>query len=467
MSIRAKITLWFAAMMILLAGLTIGCVWLISDNVVQKNLKDTLIETVSSNLDEVEFYQLKQDANADHDKDLYIQYQGGFLEIDDDYLDRMNGIFTTLYDGSHTLLYGEDPIGIESHDIGFKDNQIQEIKVNNIVYYIYDHSLAAEGLDNLWLRGVVSSQQGGKWMDSIVIFSIGLVPVLVILSLIGGYFLAGRFLRPIQNMIHSANEIHYGKDLKKRIDIGEGNDELHQLADTYNAMIDRLDHAFQIEKQFTSDMSHELRTPVSVILSQCELALEDEQDEEEYKEAIELIQRQGNKMSEMINDMLQMTRMEQRKDHIQLKDMNLSELCDDVCGDMQLLKEQNITLSYDISPNICIEGNRELMRRLLMNLIHNAYRYGKESGHIHVTLQQNAEEVKLSVQDDGIGIPQEKIPFIWKRFYQIDSSRSVKGSGLGLAMVEEIAQLHHGYMEVESEVNRGSDFILHIPKIIK
>lgn len=467
MSIRAKITLWFAAMMILLAGLTIGCVWLISDNVVQKNLKDTLIETVSSNLDEVEFYQLKQDANMDHDKDLYIQYQGGFLEIDDDYLDRMNGIFTTLYDESHTLLYGEDPIGIESHDIGFKDNQIQEIKVNNIVYYIYDHSLATEGLDNLWLRGVVSSQQGGKWMDSIVIFSIGLVPVLVILSLIGGYFLAGRFLRPIQNMIHSANEIHYGKDLKKRIDIGEGTDELHQLADTYNAMIDRLDHAFQVEKQFTSDMSHELRTPVSVILSQCELALEDEQDEEEYKEAIELIQRQGNKMSEMINDMLQMTRMEQRKDHIQLKEMNLSELCDDVCKDMQLLKEQNINLSYDICQNIFIDGNTELMRRLLMNLIHNAYRYGKENGHIHVTLQQNTEEVKLSVQDDGMGIPQEKIPFIWKRFYQIDSSRSVKGSGLGLAMVEEIAQLHHGYMEVESEVNVGSDFILHIPKIIK
>ncbi len=464
MSIRAKITLWFAAMMILLAGLTLGCVWLISDNVVQNNLKDTLIETVSSNLDEVEFYQLKQDANIDHDLDLYIQYQGGFLEIDDDYLDRMNGIYTTLYDENHSLIYGEDPIGVESYDLGFKDGQIQEIKVNNVTYYIYDHSLAGEGLDDLWLRGVVSSKQGGRWMDSIVIFSIGLVPILVILSLIGGYFLAGRFLRPIQNMIHSANEIQYGRDLKKRIDIGEGNDELHQLADTYNAMINRLDHAFQAEKQFTSDMSHELRTPVSVILSQCELALEDEQDKEEYIEALQLIQRQGNKMSDMVNDMLQMTRMEQRKDHIQLEEINFSELCAVICKDMQVLKEQNITLSWDINNDIYMNGNKELLRRLLMNLIHNAYRYGKENGHIHVTLQENADEVKLCVQDDGIGIPQEKIPFIWKRFYQIDSSRSVKGSGLGLAMVEEIAQLHQGYMEVESKVNEGSSFIFHIPK---
>ncbi len=131
---------------------------------------------------------------------------------------------------------------------------------------------------------------------------------------------------------------------------------------------------------------------------------------------------------------------------------------------MQLLKEQNITLSWNIHNNIYINGNKELLRRLLMNLIYNAYRYGIENGHIHVTLQENAEEVKLCVQDDGIGIPQEKIPFIWKRFYQIDSSRSVKGSGLGLAMVEEIAQLHQGYMEVESEVNVGSNFIFHIPK---
>lgn len=463
MSIRAKITLWFAAMMVLLAGLTLGCVWLISDNVVQHNLKDSLIETVSSNLDEVEFYQLKQDANPDHDSDLYIQYQGGFLEIDDDYLDRMNGIYTTLYDERHSLIYGEDPIGVESYDLGFKDDQIQEITVNNVVYYIYDRSLANEGLQDLWLRGIVSSKQGGRWMDSIVIFSIWLVPILVLLSLIGGYFLAGRFLHPIQNMIRSANEIRYGKDLKKRIDIGNGNDELHQLADTYNAMINRLDHAFQTEKQFTSDMSHELRTPVSVILSQCELALEDEQDKEEYVEALQRIQRQGNKMSDMINDMLHMTRMEQRKEHIPLEKLNYSELCISMCEDMQLLKEQNISLAWDIQNDIYIEGNKELLRRLLMNLIHNAYRYGKENGHIYVTLLENTEEILLCVKDDGIGIPQEKLPYIWQRFYQIDSSRSIKGSGLGLAMVDEIAQLHQGYMEVKSEVNKGSEFMFHIP----
>ena len=115
-------------------------------------------------------------------------------------------------------------------------------------------------------------------MDAIVILSMWLIPVLILLALAGGYFLAGRFLRPIQQMIQAASGIQQGQDLKKRIELNKGQDELHQLADTFNGMMDRLEASFQAEKQVTRDMSHELRTPVTVILSQCELSLEEEQD---------------------------------------------------------------------------------------------------------------------------------------------------------------------------------------------
>ena len=110
LSIRAKITLWFALAMSVLAALTLGCVWMISDNVVQKNIKDSLVEMVSDNVDEVEYYRNKEDANPDGDRDIYIQYKNGYLEIDDDYLDQMNGIYTTLYKEDYELLYGENPI---------------------------------------------------------------------------------------------------------------------------------------------------------------------------------------------------------------------------------------------------------------------------------------------------------------------------------------------------------------------
>lgn len=463
LSIRAKITLWFALAMSALAALTLGCVWMISDNVVQKNIKDSLVEMVSDNVDEVEYYSNKEDANPDGDRDIYIRYKNGYLEIDDDYLDQMNGIYTTLYKEDYELLYGENPIAQATGDVAFSDHKLQTLRYKGTTYYVYDRSLKGEGMEDLWLRGIVSRSQGARWMDAIVILSMWLIPLLILLALFGGYFLAGRFLRPIQQMIQAASGIQQGQDLKKRIELKKGQDELHQLADTFNGMMDRLEASFQAEKQFTSDMSHELRTPVAVILSQCELSLEEEQDKDAYADALRLIQRQGKKMSVLINDMLMMTRMEQRRESIRMMQLDYSSLCASVCEDLRLIREKNIELSWQLEEGVTIVGNKELLQRLLVNLITNAYRYGKEHGHIQVELKQTQTEVRLSVADDGRGIAQEQLAHIWQRFYQADASRSKQGSGLGLAMVQEIAQLHHGCMKVESVQGKGSCFTFCIP----
>lgn len=463
LSIRAKITLWFSLAMSALAALTLGCVWMISDNVVQKNIKDSLVEMVSDNVDEVEYYSNKEDANPDGDRDIYIRYKNGYLEIDDDYLDQMNGIYTTLYKEDYELLYGENPIAQATGDVAFADHKLQTLRYKGTTYYVYDRSLKGEGMEDLWLRGIVSRSQGARWMDAIVILSMWLIPLLILLALFGGYFLAGRFLRPIQQMIQAASGIQQGQDLKKRIELKKGQDELHQLADTFNGMMDRLEASFQAEKQFTSDMSHELRTPVAVILSQCELSLEEEQDKDAYADALRLIQRQGKKMSVLINDMLMMTRMEQRRESIRMMQLDYSSLCASVCEDLRLIREKNIELSWQLEEGVTIVGNKELLQRLLVNLITNAYRYGKEHGHIQVELKQTQTEVRLSVADDGRGIAQEQLAHIWQRFYQADASRSKQGSGLGLAMVQEIAQLHHGCMKVESVQGKGSCFTFCIP----
>lgn len=418
---------------------------------------------VSDNVDEVEYYSNKEDANPDGDRDIYIRYKNGYLEIDDDYLDQMNGIYTTLYKEDYELLYGENPIAQATGDVAFADHKLQTLRYKGTTYYVYDRSLKGEGMEDLWLRGIVSRSQGARWMDAIVILSMWLIPLLILLALFGGYFLAGRFLRPIQQMIQAASGIQQGQDLKKRIELKKGQDELHQLADTFNGMMDRLEASFQAEKQFTSDMSHELRTPVAVILSQCELSLEEEQDKDAYADALRLIQRQGKKMSVLINDMLMMTRMEQRRESIRMMQLDYSSLCASVCEDLRLIREKNIELSWQLEEGVTIVGNKELLQRLLVNLITNAYRYGKEHGHIQVELKQTQTEVRLSVADDGRGIAQEQLAHIWQRFYQADASRSKQGSGLGLAMVQEIAQLHHGCMKVESVQGKGSCFTFCIP----
>lgn len=460
LSIRSKITLWFTAALLLVMFFTFFIVLSANRQVIQKNIRDNLIETVEHNVDEIEFYNNINNVDLHNESDYFIRFRGGYLEIDDDFLDQVNEVYTALYHVDHTLLYGENPISRQVSDLEFLDAKIQRIKVNHTLYYIFDRKLTLKGLEGLWLRGVVSEKQGITQMSDITRLSLLLLPFLVVVSVSGGYVLAGRMLRPIKKISESASQISSGGDLKKRIVIGEGNDELHQLAENFNAMFERLEDAFEAEHQFTSDASHELRTPVTVITAQCELSLEEPRSSKEYEEALRTIQRQGRKMSKLINQMLDFTRLEMRSDSYLRQKLNLAELVQSVCFDMALIQEKGIVLEYQVEEEVQICGNYQLLSRMLTNLISNAYRYGKEHGHIFVRLKKKAQEVELSVADDGIGIAPEEQTKIFRRFYQADNSRSGNGTGLGLSMVYEIVQFHDGTICVESELEKGSTFII-------
>ena len=227
-------------------------------------------------------------------------------------------------------------------------------------------------------------------------------------------------------------------------------------------MFERLEDAFETERQFTFDASHELRTPVSVIAAQCEYTLERTRSNEEYEEALQTIQRQGRKMSRLINDMLDITRLEIRADSYIQEAVDLTQLVTSVCADMALIQERGITLGWEVQENIIYKGNPVLLTRLLTNLVSNAYRYGKEHGHIQVTLRRKEKEIELAVSDDGIGIAIEEQQKIFRRFYQADQSRSNSGTGLGLSMVYEIAQIHGGEIDVESTLGQGSTFVFRL-----
>ncbi len=458
MSVRTKITLWFAVALLLVVFLSYAVVLYSSNQVIQKTIRDYLITTVESNIDEIEYFESIDDTLL-NDVDYFIPYNDGYLEVDDDFLDEVNEVYTTLYYLDGTFVYGENPIPEESSEIKFVDSEIQTITVDGTIYYLFDRKLTGEGLEGLWLRGVVSEKQGNVQMETITRASLIVMPVFVIIAIVGGYIFASRTLRPIKDITEAAEQINEGSDLKKRIDIGEGSNELHLLADSYNRMFDRLEQSFNIEKQFTSDVSHELRTPMAVILAQCELALETEGTTEDYQEALQVIQRQGNKMNELINSMLDFTRLETSGERYVKEDFNLSELVEYTCLDMSLLREKNISLKYEVEEDVMFNGNRELLTRLITNLISNAYRYGKENGHIEVSLYKDNEKIKLAVKDDGIGISEENLDKIFHRFYQVDSARaSESGNGLGLSMALEIAKFHGGTIEVDSELDQGSTF---------
>lgn len=342
-------------------------------------------------------------------------------------------------------------------EIPFSDGIVKKVTWNRAVYYVYDRLLSGYGVDGLWLRGMVSRDQGTQQLQWLVQLSMIALPALLLLAVIGGYWIAGRALKPIHQITQTAARISQGQDLDKRIHLGSGTDELHQLADVLDNMINRLDQAFKLEQQFTSDASHELRTPMSVIMAQCEYILENTRTSEEYEATLKVIQRQGRKMSKLIEDMLCIARLEQHKDSYPRETVDFSTLVQDICMDMALLKSKNIVLDREIEPGIFLMGNAMLLTRMVTNLISNGYRYGKQDGRISVRLKCD-NGIQLSVEDNGIGIPDEQKDRIFGRFYRVETARFSEGTGLGLAMVKDIAKYHRGTIEVASVVGKGSKF---------
>ncbi|MCM1544252.1 MAG: ATP-binding protein [Ruminococcus sp.] len=462
-SLRTRLVIWFSSLLLVIMAVTLSIMLAVSNSVLNTDVKDGLVQTIMANTEEIEYLG---DVNAsEHEPgDHFVKFNDGFLEIDDDFLDDVNGICCALYDAQGNLLYGENII----HAPITADDKIHMVKSGGEKYYTYCHIFEQGELDGLILQGIVDENAKKTVLSRMLNISLLLLPILSAIAIAGGYISAGRSLKPVQQINAAASSITDGNDLSKRIDVGDRNDELHQLADTINKMLERLETSFEDEKQFTADISHELRTPVAAILAQTELILEKDRSEEEYKKALSLIERQSMRMKNIIEDMLRFSRLERLETLDLTEEVDLSILTEAVCEEQAARKEKGITLTYDVEPDIMLLADTDMMIRLMNNLISNAYRYGKDNGHINVTLKKSGDSILLEVSDDGIGIAEKDIDKIFERFYQSDRSRTASKDscniGLGLSTVRKIANLHHGEVTVKSAENEGSTFTLTIPQ---
>ena len=462
LTIQKKIILWFSAMLLIIVILISAMTFAIAGSVLNESIKERLHDIVYQNMAEIEYWNDLSSTEAEPG-DQFLKYHDGWLEIDDDFCNIFEGISTALYDADGNLLYGNMPIKLSASGILSYTN-IEKIKYKGENYYVFDKALTVSGLEELWLRGVVSQNESTNILYNVVRLSFWLLPALAVLAILGGYIITRRSFLPVELLAKSAEEIGTGNDLSKRLDIGPGNDEIHMLANVFNDTFARLERNFEVEKQFTSDASHDLRTPVSVILAQSEYALEFCETPEEYREALQVIERQGNKMSDIISQLLFFTRLTHGTEIIQKEQISLSSLVQGICEAQKGLSQKNICLISDIQEDIYVGTDRILLERCLNNLLSNAYKYGRENGHVWVRLRRNADKIILSVKDDGIGISQENLTKIWERFYQADSARgddrSDRGIGLGLSMVKQICELLDITVEADSTLGKGSEFIL-------
>lgn len=459
-TIKAKITIWFAILFLILVGGVMVFLFLVGQSTVYNSTQDKLRELVESNAGELEYLNPDEEL-GDDEGDHFVEWMDGYLEIDDDFREYSGGVYISLY-GDQELLYGENPIGAIPDVLPFRDGELRRVKYERKEYYVYDMQVHGERLEGLWLRGVVNRQEDVPVLLRVSRFMLLALPILAVLAIYGGYQLAKRALKPLDEISDQASSISSGSDLSHRIRIEEKNEsrETHQLVDTFNHMFERLHISFEAEKKFTSDASHELRTPVAVILAECEYAL-DEKDPTEWREALEVISRQGTKMAEMIEELLTFTRLERGTIEARWEEIDLSKIAEEVCREQEKIRKKEIRMHTELQGPVWIRADRKLLERLIRNLVVNAYQYGKEPGNVWVRTYEEDGKKVLSVRDDGIGIDEGDLPNIWNRFYRADNARKDRDStGLGLSMVKQIAILHHAQTKVFSKIGEGTTFLI-------
>ncbi len=327
------------------------------------------------------------------------------------------------------------------------------------------------------LRGqdLVNLVQVGTSLDSVhdtlknlKIFLFTAVPLVLLVATLFGRLMARRALKPVSKIIQTARDVGGGADLSKRIPVPEVQDELGQLAATFNDMMDRLESSFSQVRQFSSDASHELRTPLTVLQGQNELVLNKERDVEEYQEVIASNLEEINYMSKVLEDLFILSRSDENQIQLECKPMNLREVIDEVFGHAEALAdEKNIKISIAFLEPVQINGDAIRLRQMIWNILHNAIKYTQPGGQIKISLEEKEDSAFLTIQDTGIGIPEEHLPNIFDRFFRVEKSRSRQegGSGLGLSICKHIVEAHKGQIDVESQLGIGTKFKIRLPKI--
>ncbi len=442
LSIKMKITLWYTLFMTFLILIILFLLIFISNHRIITSVKDHLIKTVTNSV-------------------MDVEYEDGYLEFEDDFNFLAKGVYLSVYNSEGTLLYGRIPPDFDN-TTEFDKEQVRKIITNQHVWYLYDYPYSIEGYGDIWIRGISSQTEGDTAINTILKISLILLPIFVFCVAIGGYSITRKTLLPLSKMTETTRRISSGNDLNTRIALGKGNDEVHQLANTFDHMMNRLEDAFENEKRFTADVSHELRTPVSVIVTQCEYSIKQNLSKEEMQESIFVILKQSRKMSNLISQLLTLARADHNQHQLQLETVNLSELAEVIVEEqISQASKKNITLKTDITPNIFMQADETMMMRLFMNLISNSITYGKVGGETIISLKVDGNKIIGTISDNGIGIEENQLDKIWKRFYQVDPSRTSvdeKGAGLGLPMVKWIVESHGGSVFVESKFGIGSTF---------
>jgi heavy metal sensor kinase len=292
-------------------------------------------------------------------------------------------------------------------------------------------------------------------------------PLALLVVAAGGWFVAGRVLAPVEKLTRAMRSINV-QNLSQRLPVGRGRDEISHLAETFNAMLARLEESFRKIKQFSGDASHELRTPLTILKGETEVALRWAKQPEEFRKIFESNMEEIDRMSRIIDDLLLLAKSEGGEKPLEIRELSLSDLLQALYMQGRSLAEANgieLVLRPEVTEEVRIRGDELRLRQVFLNLISNAVKYTPKGGRVEIVLSLAGDEAVVAVSDTGIGIPEEHLPHIFDRFYRIDKARNREdgGTGLGLAIVDSFVQAHEGRITIASTPGKGSTFTVYLP----
>jgi len=388
-------------------------------------------------------------------------------------MDISYSVVYSIFDKDRQLIYSNKP------DIPFLENNTKDKKgifgdvsikrrrgivyinrmvdINGATYYIQ----TAKGFDDILEHAGVLPK---------TLLTITVLGTLV--SYISGSILSKRLLKPIQDISRTAKEIT-SKSLDKRILADGPEDELKELADTFNSMIGRLETDFERQVRFASDVSHELRTPLSIIHGHVNmLSRWGKNDPQVLEKSLATIKNETDSMNRLIENMLYLAKGDNNALILQKEKFSLCMLLREVVEETLLTNNQHSILYkcednivVKCEDNIVVKADYNALKQVLRILVDNSIKYSIPPGEISIEGKADEKSVFITVSDKGSGIPKECQPYVFDRFYRVDESRSktTGGAGLGLSIAKQIVQSHNGTISVESEEGKGTKMKISIP----
>jgi heavy metal sensor kinase len=458
--IRWRLTIWYGVVLSLILIIFASGIFIYFKNSLQESI-DAKIRSIGE--------VLSSSMTDAHNTSVF----GNFERYLENVLGKKpKGKFIQIMDSSGRI--GAKMSDIEGEALPTSFNALERAMRGEIVYETIERTkprlrmITIPILENKKVTSVVqvgtSLEDFDETIRKLLLIMIISIPTSICVTIVVGYFMARKALRPVDQIRRAAVKIS-SSNLDEKIDITGRKDELSRLAETFNAMINRLKDAFQRINQFSIDVSHELKTPLTILKGETEVALRKEREKHDYQILLMSNLEEIDRMSCIIDDLLLLSKADTREIKLNVEEVALRDLIIDVCMDMKVVADKkSVALEASELEDIRLKGDELKLRRMLLNIVENGIKYSHVGGKVSVSSYVNNGYAKIDIKDNGIGISEEDIKYIFDRFYRADRSRKREsGSGLGLSISRWIAEAHKGGIEVKSQPVQGSMFTIKLP----